>query len=74
MGLLRKKGLFDSGKVMFLPVEAILPNPEQPRRNFEPEQLEELARLLGSDNLSEAAITNAKEMRKQALSQKKKNA
>jgi len=38
------------------------------------EQLEELARLLGSDNLSEAAITNAKEMRKQALSQKKKNA
>jgi len=29
---------------------------------------------LGSDNLSEAAITNAKEMRKQALSQKKKNA
>ncbi len=37
-------------------------------------QLEELARLLGSDNLSEAAISNAKEMRKQALSQKTKNA
>ena len=43
MGLLRKKGLFDSGKVIFLPVEAIAPNPEQPRRHFEPEQLEELA-------------------------------
>jgi len=43
MGLLRKKGLFDSGKVMFLPVEAISPNPEQPRRHFDPEQLEELA-------------------------------
>lgn len=43
MGLLRKKGLFDSGKVMLLPVEAILPNPEQPRRHFDPEQLEELA-------------------------------
>lgn len=43
MGLLRKKGLFDSGKVLFLPVEAILPNPEQPRRHFEEEQLEELA-------------------------------
>lgn len=43
MGLLKKKGLFDSGKVMFLPVEAIAPNPEQPRRHFDPEQLEELA-------------------------------
>ena len=37
-------------------------------------QLEELARLLGSDNLSEAAVSNAKEMRKQALAQKSKNA
>ena len=43
MALLRKKGLFDSGKVIFLPVEAISPNPEQPRRHFEPEKLEELA-------------------------------
>ena len=43
MALLRKKGLFDSGKVMFLPVEAIAPNPEQPRRHFEAEKLEELA-------------------------------
>ncbi len=36
----------------------------------EDEQLEELARLLGSDNLSEAAISNAREMRKHALEQK----
>lgn len=36
----------------------------------EQEQLEELARLLGSDNLTEAAISNAKELRKQALEQK----
>ena len=43
MGLLKKKGLFDSGKVIFLPVEAISPNPEQPRRHFDPDQLEELA-------------------------------
>lgn len=43
MGILRKRGLFDSGKVIFLPVDSILPNPEQPRRNFEPEKLEELA-------------------------------
>ena len=43
MGLLKKKGLFDSGRVLFLPVEEIIPNPDQPRRQFEPEQLEELA-------------------------------
>jgi len=43
MGLLKKKGLFDSGRVLFLPVEDIRPNPEQPRRQFEAEQLEELA-------------------------------
>ncbi len=36
----------------------------------EQEQLEELARLLGSDNLTEAAISNAKELRKQAMEQK----
>lgn len=33
-------------------------------------QLEELARLLGSDSLTEAAISNAKELREQALTQK----
>ncbi len=33
-------------------------------------QLEELARLLGSDSLSEAAISNARELREQALVQK----
>ena len=33
-------------------------------------QLEELARLLGSDSLSEAAISNARELREQALAQK----
>jgi len=43
MGLLKRKGLFDSGRVIFLPVEVISPNPEQPRRHFDPEQLEELA-------------------------------
>lgn len=43
MAFLRKKGLFDSGRVLFLPIEAIIPNPEQPRRHFDQEQLEELA-------------------------------
>ena len=43
MLLLPKKGLYETGKVLFLPVEGILPNPDQPRRRFAPEELEELA-------------------------------
>ena len=46
MGLMRKKGLFDSGKVQFLPVDLIFPNPDQPRRFFEPAALEELAQSI----------------------------
>ena len=38
-----KKGLFESGRVLFLPVDAIQPNPDQPRRSFDPVGLEELA-------------------------------
>lgn len=37
------------------------------------ESLGELARLLGSDTLTEAALTNAREMRLQALAHKKSN-
>lgn len=40
---LTKKGLFDSGRVLFLSVEAIHPNPNQPRRTFPQSDLEELA-------------------------------
>ena len=40
---LTKKGLFDSGRVLFLPVEAIHPNPHQPRSRFTQPELEELA-------------------------------
>jgi len=43
MQLLRKKGLFESGRVVFLPVTALSPNPGQPRRDFSPDGLEELA-------------------------------
>lgn len=43
MQLLRKRGLLDSPKVLFLPVDAITPNPYQPRRTFSPQGLEELA-------------------------------
>ena len=43
MPLLRKKGLFESGRVLYLPIAAIAPNPDQPRRRFSKEGLEELA-------------------------------
>ena len=43
MQLLRKKGMLDSNRVLFLPVDAISPNPDQPRRVFPQHELEELA-------------------------------
>ena len=43
MGFLRKKGLFESSRVQFISVDAIVPNPHQPRQHFEPEALQELA-------------------------------
>lgn len=43
MALLRKKGLFESNRVLFLSVEAIVPNPSQPRKFFSQEGLEELS-------------------------------
>lgn len=39
----RKKGLFESGRILFLPVTELSPNPGQPRRTFSQEALEELA-------------------------------
>ena len=46
MRFLTKKGLYDSGRVLFLPVEDIAPNPGQPRTQFSQPELEELAALL----------------------------
>ena len=43
MPLLRKKGLFESTRVLFLPIANISPNPNQPRQNFDPAGLDELA-------------------------------
>lgn len=40
---LSKKGLFDTGRILFLPIDSIQPNPGQPRRAFDPSGLEELA-------------------------------
>lgn len=46
MPFLRKKGLFESSRVLFLPTEAISPNPNQPRRDFDPAALEELSQSI----------------------------
>ena len=43
MPFLRKKGLFESNKVQYLPVDIISPNPNQPRKEFSPEGLKELS-------------------------------
>ena len=43
MPLLRRKGLFESNKVLYLSATVIAPNPDQPRRHFSREGLEELA-------------------------------
>ena len=46
MQLLRRKGMLDSTRVLFLPVDDIFPNPDQPRRVFAQGDLEELARSI----------------------------
>lgn len=46
MALLRRKGFWESGRVQYLPVDAIAPNPDQPRRVFSPHELEELAQSI----------------------------
>ena len=48
MGPWTKKGIYETGRVLFLPVETIVPNPNQPRKQFVQEDLEELARSIRS--------------------------
>lgn len=38
-----KKGIFETGRVLFLPIDTIHPNPYQPRRVFTQPELEELS-------------------------------
>ena len=46
MGLWTKKGIYDTGRVLYLPVDVIAPNPNQPRKQFSQGELEELARSI----------------------------
>ena len=59
----RKKGLFDSGKVLYLPLDAIQPNPGQPRRNFDQPSLEELARSIQALGLLQPLTVRRREGR-----------
>lgn len=43
MPFLRKKGLYESQRILFLSPDVIAPNPNQPRRDFDPAALRELA-------------------------------
>lgn len=43
MQLLKKKGMLDSTRVLFLPVDDIAPNPDQPRKTFAQQSIQELA-------------------------------
>lgn len=47
MSLFRKReGIFETGKVIYLPVDTLRPNPNQPRTQFDPGGLEELAQSI----------------------------
>jgi len=61
MALMRKKGLFESGRVVFLPVTQIMPNPNQPRSGFQQDGLEELA-----DSIREHGILQPLSVRRRA--------
>ena len=60
MGFRRKKGLFESSRVQWVPVEAICPNPNQPRQTFDDAGLSELA-----DSIREAGILQPLSVRRQ---------
>ena len=42
----KREGLFETGKVLYLLVEELRPNPGQPRTQFDPQGLEELAQSI----------------------------
>lgn len=43
MSLSKKRGLYETNRIIYLPINEILPNPDQPRKNFDPDGLKELA-------------------------------
>lgn len=51
MQFLRKKGLFESNKVLSLPVATLAPNPAQPRQYFSQHGLEELSESIAQHGI-----------------------
>lgn len=51
MSFLRKKGPDETGVILSIPIDAIRPNPNQPRRTFSEENLRELAESIGQVGL-----------------------
>ena len=51
MPFLRKKGLFESTRVLFLPIDQITPNPAQPRKLFSSQGLSELAESIAAHGI-----------------------
>lgn len=46
MPFLRKKGIFETSRVLYLPLTSIAPNPHQPRQHFSQAGLDELAQSI----------------------------
>lgn len=59
MTLGHRKGLFESNRVLFLPIDQIQPNPSQPRRFFSQDALNELA-----DSISQFGVLQPLSVRK----------
>ena len=51
MQFLRKKGLFESNKVLYLPISTLAPNPNQPRQHFSQQGLEELSESIAQHGI-----------------------
>jgi len=51
MSFFRKRGIFESDRVLFLPVSALSPNPAQPRQRFSREGLDELAESIAQHGI-----------------------
>jgi ParB family chromosome partitioning protein len=43
MQLMKKRGLYEASRIVYVPVGDIQPNPDQPRKTFEPNAMRELA-------------------------------
>ena len=49
----RTGGLLETGKILYLPVAQIRPNPGQPRKIFDPAGLQELAAGIEEDGIGQ---------------------